>query len=84
VPEDSHNPGNSRNSHAHQGEVPEDSATSNSEPETLPQLAPNQGVRTRLQNNIRKTKQRAYGIVAYLANTEVSEPTDYTLSMHDK
>jgi hypothetical protein len=37
----------------------------------------NQGVRTRLPNNIRKLKQRTDGTMAYLASLGFSEPIDY-------
>jgi hypothetical protein len=46
-----------------------------------PQVPSKQGVRTRLQNNIRKPKQRTNGTIAYLANAENLEPTDYRVAM---
>jgi hypothetical protein len=46
-----------------------------------PQVPSEQGVRIRLQNNIRKPKQRTNGTVAYLANAENLEPTDYRVAM---
>jgi hypothetical protein len=76
VPEDSH-------SHD-QGEASAASKTSNSEPEALPQSASNQGVRIRLQNNIRKPKKRTDDTVAYLTHAKVSKPTNYIVAMQDK
>jgi hypothetical protein len=52
---------------------------------SLPSQVPSeQGLRTRPQNNIRKPKQRTDGTVAYLANAENSEPTDYRVAMQNQ
>jgi hypothetical protein len=57
-----------------------------SEPALVPPPDPlpantNQGVHTRLQNNIRKPKHRIDGTIAYLASLEHSELVDYKSAM---
>jgi hypothetical protein len=66
------------------GHSPEHVSDEHSVASLPPKVPPDQGVRTRLQNNIRKPKQRTDGTMAYLANAESSESVDYRVAMQNQ